>query len=272
MFEEFVKDRLYLKNVSPLTIRSYRQAFKRFGSEPVSKTSINSFVVRMRESGLSPVTCNISIRSMNSYLSWLFEEGHIPERLKIKQLKVEKKVIKPYTDEELSSILSWKPRTFAERRLFTLLATLIDTGIRIDEALSLKQTELDFDNLYFVVVGKGVKQRLIPYSIGLRKILFKFTSKHRFEFLFGSRHGKADYRSLLKQWKNLCKKLGIDYRGFHSLRHNYGLNFIRQGGDISELRRLLGHSSITTTAMYVNLQTDDLRRAHQRTSILGRLR
>lgn len=270
MFEDYLKEKLYLKNVSPLTIKSYRQAFKRFGSEPVNKSSCQSFVVRMRESGLSPVTCNISIRSMNSYLSWLFEEGYIPERLKIKQLKVEKKVIKPYSDAELRLILSHTPKRYPEKRLLALLCTLIETGMRIKEAISIEIPDLDLDNLLIVVRGKGKKERFVPISQELRKLLWKHTRHSVGDFVFGSNH-KPDYRSLLKQWKNLCGRLGIEYRGFHSLRHNYGLNFIRQGGDISELQRLLGHSSITTTAMYVNLQTEDLARAHRKTSILSRL-
>jgi len=275
LFESFLQDRLYLKNVSSLTIKSYRQAFERFkkgGGAEASKQTVNDFVVYMRSSGLSPVTCNISIRSMNSFLSWLFECGHIREPLKIKQLRTEKKVIKPYSDTELSRIVSFRPNTLAQRRLHALLCTLVECGCRIDELLSLKRSDLDFDNLYIVVFGKGKKERIVPISVELRKVLFKFLRVHDFEFVFGSKHGKADYRSLIRQWRNLCGRLGIEYRGFHSLRHNYGLNFIKQGGDISELRRLLGHSSITTTAMYVNLQTEDLRRAHARTSILSRLR
>jgi len=279
LFNDFCDERRYLRNVSPLTIRSYRRSFIRFSkatgtSDIPIKAQLNEFVMKMREWGLSPVTCNISIRAMNAFLSWLLECGHIRERLKMKQLKVEKKIIKPYSDAELSRILSFRPNTFVQARLHTLVCTLIDTGCRIEEVLNIRTPELDFENLLITVRGKGNKKRVVPFSIELRKVLYKYVNRYGDSgFVFGNKHGdKADYRSLLKQWWRLCEKLGIEYRGFHSLRHNYGLNFIRQGGDISELRRLLGHSSITTTAMYVNLQTEDLKRAHARTSILTRLR
>jgi integrase len=149
LFSDFCQDRLYLRNVSPLTIRSYRQAFGRFlksGGSELSKGSLSAFVVKMRAMSLSPVSCNISIRAMNAFLVWLKENDHIPEPLKIAQLKVEKKIVKTYSDEELR-ILTWKPRSYAAQRLQTLIATLIDTGIRIDEALGIERSRVDFDLL-----------------------------------------------------------------------------------------------------------------------------
>jgi site-specific recombinase XerD len=71
MFEQFIKELLYLKNLSPLTVKSYRLAYDRYlrhGKENIpTKASLNQFVVGMRESGLQPATCNISIRAMNSF-------------------------------------------------------------------------------------------------------------------------------------------------------------------------------------------------------------
>ena len=109
MFEQFVKELVYLKNVSPLTIRSYRQAYDRYlkyGQENVpTKVSLNQFVVGMREAGLAPTTCNISIRASNSYLTWLIENGHISKPLRIKQVKEEKRVKQGYSDAELQRLL-----------------------------------------------------------------------------------------------------------------------------------------------------------------------
>ena len=280
MFEQFIKELLYLKNLSPLTVKSYRLAYDRYlrhGKENIpTKVSLNQFVVGMRESGLQPATCNISIRAMNSYLSWLFENEVIKDRLRIKQLKTERKVIEPYTDADLQKVLTSKPKDFFEWRLFALAALLIDTGIRIQEALTLKTSRLDLDNQLIRILGKGSKERIVPFSFELRKLLFLYLKKRLSkpgDYLFCATTGnRLSYRNTLRDWERLCKRLGIPYRPFHQLRHNFGLNFIREGGDISELRRLLGHSSINTTQLYVNLQTEDLKRAHAKTSILSRLK
>jgi hypothetical protein len=61
---------------------------------------------------LKPTSCNISIQATNSYLRWLYENEIVKERLRIKQLKTERKVIEPYTDEELQKVLSFKPKDF----------------------------------------------------------------------------------------------------------------------------------------------------------------
>ena len=108
------------------------------------------------------MTCNIYIRSINSFLTWLFENGHIREPLKIKQLKEEKRVRQEYSDAELSVLLSFKPRTFYEWRLYALISLLVDTGVRIDEALTLTQENVDLDNLVLTVHGKGNKERKVP--------------------------------------------------------------------------------------------------------------
>jgi site-specific recombinase XerD len=140
MFKDFVKELRYLRNVSPLTIKCYRQAYDRylkFGKAlPPTEQSLKDFIIGMRSAGLSSTSCNISIRAMNSYLSWLKESGHIREPLRIKQVKEEKRVKQGYSDAELSVLLSIKPRSFYEWRLFALLCTLVDTGCRIDELLS----------------------------------------------------------------------------------------------------------------------------------------
>lgn len=280
MFENFIKELQFLKNLSPMTVKSYRLAYDRYqrhGKENIpTKASLNQFVVGMRESGLQPSTCNISIRAMNSYLTWLFENEYIKERLRIKQLKVERKVIEPYSDEELQRVLRFKPKDFYEWRLYALVSLLIDTGVRIQEALTLKTSGIDLENQLIRIKGKGSKERVVPFSFELRKLLFAYLKK-RFnkpgEYVFCATTGnRVSYRNILRDWERLCIRLGLPYRPFHQLRHNFGLNFIREGGDISELRRLLGHSSITTTQLYVNLQTEDLKRAHQKTSILSRLK
>jgi hypothetical protein len=63
--------------------------------EEINKQSITNFMVGMREAGISPSSCNVYSKGMNGYLVWLYENGYISERLRIKQLKCEQKVIKP---------------------------------------------------------------------------------------------------------------------------------------------------------------------------------
>ena len=78
-FDEFIKSRQYLKNVTPKTIDWYKDsfgAFQRFHpGEDYSNQSLSAFVVALRDSGVSPISCNTYCRAVNAYLRWLHEEG-----------------------------------------------------------------------------------------------------------------------------------------------------------------------------------------------------
>jgi|ERR1051325_6219431 site-specific recombinase XerD len=107
-FENFLKELEYLKGISKLTVKSYRQVFARYkatcGDELPTKANLNKFVVAMREKGLAITSCNIAIRSFNSFLTYLEENGH--ERLRIKQLKEHKKRVPDVPLESLKR-LAW---------------------------------------------------------------------------------------------------------------------------------------------------------------------
>ncbi|MEO6725393.1 MAG: hypothetical protein ABIU20_01520, partial [Blastocatellia bacterium] len=121
LFDLFITEKRFLANLSERTLHQYGQIFKRYekytdASQLPTDELLSRFIVGMRQNGLSPVTCNISIRAINSFLSWLHEKGHIPV-LKMKQLKVEQRVRKTISDAQMKAMLSWKPETRAEHRL-----------------------------------------------------------------------------------------------------------------------------------------------------------
>lgn len=280
LFLQFVKERRYFKNTSELTVEFYYRCWNRFRkalpeTQTIDKPTLNEFLIQLRESGIAPVTCNITIRGINSFLSWLFENEYTQEHLKLKQLKIEKKILKTFNDSHLKAILSWKPRDFVEHRLYAILCLLIDTGIRIEEALTLPISKVDYDNMLITVHGKGNKERIVPMSFELRKVLLRFQKLHPHELLFPTRDGaRLSYHNILRDFKSLAKQLGIEgvRVSFHTLRHGFALNYIRNGGSPFHLKKAMGHSDLKTTLGYVELVTEDLQKAHTKTSILNRLK
>ena len=113
LFAQFIKEKRYVANLSERTIHSYENhVFKRwmkYVGEMPTKQNLTQFVVKMREAGLSVATCNITIRSFNSFLSWLSENGHEP--LKVQQLKAEKRIMKTFTEDQMRTLLKWRPGT-----------------------------------------------------------------------------------------------------------------------------------------------------------------
>jgi site-specific recombinase XerD len=184
-FEKFIRDKRYLKNLSERTISSYREVFGRWvrfvGREMPSASRLERFVVGMREAGFTITTCNISIRSFNSFLSWLHEKGHLPDHLKIRQLPGGKRVMKTFSDDQLYRLINWKPdpKSRNEVRLQLLIFLLLDTGVRIDEALKLRVDGVDLENLVIKVRGNGDKERIVPISIEMRKVLYRYMDKYR---------------------------------------------------------------------------------------------
>jgi integrase/recombinase XerD len=281
LFEDFLNEKRYLQGVSKKTLEWYTYSYKQYkrvlngSSETLpTKQTLIQFVMGMRKNGLSTAGMNDYIRGINVFLGWLHENEHISQ-LKIKRVKQEETVITTFTDNQLEAIINWKPKDYFELRLHTLLLTAIDTGCRIEELLTLTRQNVDFDSLVLKVTGKGKKERIVPFSLELRKRLFKLLKRHEFELVFCTREGHLlGYRNMLRGFKVLAKRLGITgvRISFHTLRHTFAINFVRHGGNVLYLQRMLGHTDLSMTRRYVELQTEDLKLSHQRLSTLARLR
>jgi len=273
LFDEFVKERIYLKGVTKKTVIFYRNSwasFEKHHSGDLSKQSLKDYVTAMRQAGIKPVSCNTYISCINAFLRWLHEEGHYPEPLKIAKLRVEKKVLKTFSEPQLQQIIRFKPNNFSQRRIHALLCTLIDTGVRIEEALTLRTSAVDFDNLLITVRGKGNKERIVPFSFELRKVLFKFVRRHNQKFLFPVRSGgHLEYHNARRDFKDLMTALGIELPGsFHNCRRAFAKNYLRRRGNLRYLQNVLGHESIVTTQGYVEVELEALQEAHSEISIL----
>jgi integrase/recombinase XerD len=276
-FSLFLKEKQYMQNCSPKTIKYFQCSYNAFRrttkSNEITKTVLNEFVIKMRESGLSARSCNDYIKGMNSFLKWLYESELIPELHKIKTMKEEKKVLRSFTDEELKRIISWRPKKPTQVRLHVLLLTLIDTGCRIDELLTLTREHLDFDNLLIKVMGKGRKERIVPMSMELRKVLFRYVSRHHYDLVFPTSNGtQLDYRNIWRDTRTLFNELRINPEGFHTFRRTFARQYLKHGGNLFYLMHTMGHTRIETTRIYLDVDTEELQRTHLKTSLLSRLK
>jgi integrase/recombinase XerD len=178
---------------------------------------------------------------------------------------------------QVARLMQWRPRTTPQHRLQALVATLCDTAARIDELLSLRWEDVDFDNLLLTLHGKGRKDRKTPMSLELRRRLFLWQRKSETKtgLVFGTRdRTKQGRRNVLRDVKALCRELGFEppARTLHSFRHTFALNYLRNGGSVFHLQRMLGHSLPEMTRRYANLTTADLQAVHERFSLLGNAR
>lgn len=278
LYEQFVRERKYLKNVTPRTEAWYWQswtalttALPQDATAPPPKAFWTDRVAELRDRGVSPVTVNTYARAINAFLKWAHDEGHVAVRVRIPRLKEEKLILATLTPTQVDRLLRWKPKSASANRVYTLACLLLDTGVRANEALTLRRTDVDLDNLLIRVKGKGQKDRVVPMSFELRRILYRWLAKHTFDLVFPTTRGtKQGQRNALRDFKLMGRSLGITgvRFSFHTMRHTFAVNYIRNGGDVFRLQRVLGHATLEMTRRYVNLQTEDLKAVHDRLSLL----
>jgi integrase/recombinase XerD len=287
LFDEYLTECRYLKNFSPRTLNLYQQTFQRWArligvDELPNAEATKQWVIAMRQSGLSPVTTNIAIRQFNAFLAWLRLGGHI-DTPRIPHQSTTKREFKVFSDDEIDRILAFQPKTRNERRIYALVALLIDSGARITEALTIRLDDVDLDNLTFRVIGKGDKERVIPMTIEMRVILSRYISKHRFcqypsPWLFCCASGShLTIQNARRDFLTMLKRCKIDAKNvdslFHSLRRKFAKSYIQNGGDLAYAQQIMGHSTLAMTRHYVQtIEPEALKLAHQKRSLLSKVR
>ena len=270
--QQFIEQGRYIRNWSPKTVRCYGQClaiFRQAVSEFPTKTNLQAFIVRMRQEGRSAGGCNVIIRTANSFLSWLHEEGLIPELLRLKLLRAERTAVATLSDADLRRLIAVTPKD----RAWTMILLLLDTGLRIDEALGLERRNVDLERLVLKVAGKGRRERFVPISLALRKHLWRWLRRSSGRYVFTTRSGgRLSFRNAYRDVQSICQTLGIAAHP-HAFRHCFAVSYIRNGGDIYRLSRILGHASISTTSRYLrSMGLEALREGHEQLSPLSTLR
>jgi site-specific recombinase XerD len=280
-FTTYIEDRKYLKNVSPKTLAWLSDAWRPFRPhlEPVLSgggrlnDGLRAAISALLEKGVKPVSINSYLTCVRAYLNWLHAEGHLPDKPRVPLLKYEQKVITTFSPEQIRKLVSLKPKGANQTRVHVASCLMLDTGLRLQEVLSLTPADVDFDNLLVKVTGKGNKQRLVPVSADMRRTLYRYSMKVRGPLVFGTRNGtKVTNRNLERDFKLLCTRVGI--AGVrcspHTLRHTFAVAYLRAGGNLFYLSRILGHTSIKTTERYLqSVQVEDLQAVHDRLSPLA---
>ncbi|MFB5933000.1 tyrosine-type recombinase/integrase [Peribacillus frigoritolerans] len=234
--------------------------------------------------GLSVSTINIRIRTLKTMFRFLTVEGIIPVNPteNISQIKGdEREEVPGLPDEEVDAILaSYDDSQFAQWRDKTLILLLLDTGMRIGEALALTADQVDFRQLSVSVpsqIAKNRKHREIPISREIAKRLRQLLDETQSYFgeesmLFMNAYGEPFTDDAFRRRLNrLKRKLGIERLHPHQFRHTFARNYILNGGDLFTLQRILDHADITTTRKYVQMDSEHVREQHNKFSPVRRI-
>jgi integrase len=143
----------------------------------------------------------LRLRRVNAYLKWTGSD------LKIPRLR-EEKILKTLTSEDVKRLLSHKTKSKSQSRASSLAILLLDTGLRIAEALSLRSSDVDLDNFHIKVQGKGRKERLIPFFIAGRRVLYHLT-RGKAGYLFPTPGGTLSTRDACEISPSCVSRLAL---------------------------------------------------------------
>jgi integrase/recombinase XerD len=227
----------------------------------------------------SPMTVNGRITVYKTFFKYLYEEGLISTNPagSLRKLKVPLKLRKTVAPEEMAKVLmACDRKTFYGDRDFCMMLLTYDSMLRLSELLALKLSDLDLQGRLVKLFGKGRKERYAPFSSKTARALHLYLVKHRpritGDLLFPMRDGNRicahqGHRIFMRAGKAVGVKLHP-----HLLRHSGASEYIKQGGNVAVLSRILGHASLSTTQIYLHLSGADLLNDFERLSPTGSLK
>lgn len=273
---------------SSATADSYRRDISRFlmfleeqgidDLSAVDKTVVFDFIQELRSGTItrgkiSNATYARNLSALRSFYRYLCER-HICEENPFLQFR------KVHTEKHLPDVLSVEQleRIFdvfdladpLDVRNRCILETIYACGLRISECCDLKLSDIDRKNRILRVIGKGNKERMVPYYPRLNELIDLYIRMYRneyapdgFPYLFVSgRHGKISPRSvqLLLEKVKISAGLEVDLHP-HMLRHSFATHLLDNGADLRSVQELLGHQNLSTTQLYTHLTYDRLKKA-----------
>ncbi|MGE5647669.1 MAG: tyrosine-type recombinase/integrase [Acidobacteriota bacterium] len=224
-------------------------------------------------------TINIYTRVMNTFLRWLRdyeEEFQFLWQLK-KQIVETGDTREIFSEDDVTKLRLFKPKTFNQRRAWTIAMNMLDNGMRIDEALSLTVPDVNFsEEMIRIEHGKGNKTRHVTMSLALKPILHRYIDKTmppRAKYIFGTKNGTPlSQRNALRDIQVVQRKAKVKALSWHSYRHTFATGYLVRGGKIEKLQKILGHSRIETTLIYLHMANSYYKQDHGDFSSLTPLR
>ena len=234
---------------------------------------LKSFVQQIAEIGLSANTQSRMVSGIRAFYKYLLLEDKIdvnPSEL-LETPKIGRKLPDTLSREEIIEMIESLDLSKPEgERNRAILETLYGSGLRVSELVSLKISNIYFNDGFMRILGKGSKERLVPLGGIAAKRITQYLKGARIhlvikkgadDFVFLNRRGSPLSRVMVFNIVKLtAKNCGIKKNiSPHTLRHSFATHLIEGGADLRAVQDMLGHESITTTEIYTHLDRDYLR-------------
>ncbi len=296
LLEEFVSHLRHERGLSAHSIRSYRSDLRQLvqsqGSlEDLSLSRIRAWLAELHEQGVTRSTLNRKIASVRAFSSWGHRRGHLKEDPSVRLRSASRSahlpdVLQEQHVEELTDRLHERSEASGELkekdpaahalllRDEAMIELLYATGMRVSELAGLDLASFVSGRRMVRVLGKGNKERMVPFGAPAEKAVQRWTREGRPRLLteesgqalfLGRRGRRIDVRVVRKAVDDQLEALGTTAaRGPHALRHSAATHLLDGGADLRTVQELLGHASLSTTQIYTHISVDRLREAYGR--------
>ena len=272
------------RGLSENTIDNYIRDVKKFVAF-LEKKEVSSLPIQITEEFIQEFVYDISkkisprsqariISGLRSFFEYLIFENYResnPTDL-IEAPKTGRKLPDTLSEEEINSLITAidLSKTEGERNR-AMLETMYSCGLRVSELIHLKISDLFFEEGFIKIIGKGNKERFVPIHFRAQKYIILYMNEIRVHLLvvkgfedtlFLNRRGKSLSRQMVFMiLKELAIKINLQKKiSPHTFRHSFATHLLKNGADLRAIQQMLGHESITTTEVYVHLDTSFLKK------------
>jgi integrase/recombinase XerD len=225
--------------------------------------ALKQHLASMQGRGLADNTVHGSYQVVKGFAAWASRENYPvdPGILRVRAPKVAQTEPEAYTPDQLESILRAVATGWAEMAVKLLLGT----GMRVSEMCALTLDDIEDDGAAVTLKvrrGKGAKFRRVPISSRLRRELSRYVNRGCAEtasdrLLILSDGRPAEVVTVKDLFKRVRRRVGFGVHA-HKFRHTFATEYLRRGGEIERLRRILGHTTYVMVMRYVHLDKGDL--------------
>ena len=240
----------------------------------ITKDDFHEYIKELEKQNFKAATISRNIASIKAFYHYLLEESIVEEDVSedLKAPKIEKKIPEIMTTEEVIRLLNQpKGDSPKEIRDKAMLELLYATGIRVSELITLKISDVNLQ-MGYIVCKDSNKERIIPFGREAKSALVKYMDKTRAamvgnssgEVLFCNCSGQTMSRQgFWKLIKYYAKKADIQADITpHTLRHSFAAHLVENGADLRSVQEMLGHSDISTTQIYANMNHNHIREVY----------
>lgn len=235
--------------------------------EELSGEDLSAFIAQ-QAAAISKRSQSRLISALKSFFGFMEIEGRIQVNPAdtIDPPKISRHIPVVLSVEEIDRIMNSVDLSEPEgQRNRAILEVLYSCGLRVSELISLRISDLFFDESFIRVIGKGDKQRLVPIGepamqavkLYLSQTRRAYVSKKAEDILFLNRRGgKLSRQMIFLMIKSQCEKAGITKEiSPHTFRHSFATHLVENGADLRAVQQMLGHESIITTEIYTHIDS-----------------